>query len=403
MRFVRDLIDHYSEPCDAVVFLQTIEHVEDPGPVLRAFQAMATTVYVSTPNVLTLAPEGAEKSGNPWHLHEYRAEEFRALCERRVRRRRAARALPRAQAARARAGAQGRAGTTCTPRSASPSRFYDRFTPAISCADFALRARAARPRAGLRSGAALSAPVYPELPLAARPRWPAWMAPAAMSSRAFGVIIAAGFPLLPVALLTEAGDAVAGIALLVLVLVQDAALVGDAVFFASRRVRPQPWHFGLRATPFWLTVGLAVLGGLLILGFEVGLLELFGIDDAGGRAGLQQDIVGAHRRRARGDRGGAGDGGALLPRVLLPRAAQRGCGWWWAVLIDSLVFASIHVQYIGNPEIFIVIGLFAAVACLVYEKTGSMFAVIAIHATFNTRGQPGQRPGGGDRDRRSRC
>jgi hypothetical protein len=37
-------------------------------------------VYVSTPNVLTLAPEGAEKSGNPWHVKEYRPEEFHALC-----------------------------------------------------------------------------------------------------------------------------------------------------------------------------------------------------------------------------------------------------------------------------------------------------------------------------------
>ena len=32
-------------------------------------------VFVSTPNVLTLAP-GAERSDNPWHVHEYRAEEF---------------------------------------------------------------------------------------------------------------------------------------------------------------------------------------------------------------------------------------------------------------------------------------------------------------------------------------
>ena len=38
------------------------------------------TAYVSTPNLLTLAPPGAEKSDNPWHLKEYRAEEFRALC-----------------------------------------------------------------------------------------------------------------------------------------------------------------------------------------------------------------------------------------------------------------------------------------------------------------------------------
>ena len=36
--------------------------------------------YVSTPNVLTLAPPGAEKSDNPWHIKEYRPEEFRELC-----------------------------------------------------------------------------------------------------------------------------------------------------------------------------------------------------------------------------------------------------------------------------------------------------------------------------------
>ena len=38
--------------------------------------------YVSTPNVLTLAPKGEARSGNPWHVREYRPEEYRALCER---------------------------------------------------------------------------------------------------------------------------------------------------------------------------------------------------------------------------------------------------------------------------------------------------------------------------------
>ena len=38
--------------------------------------------YVSTPNVLTLAPQGEERSGNPWHVREYRPEEFAALCAR---------------------------------------------------------------------------------------------------------------------------------------------------------------------------------------------------------------------------------------------------------------------------------------------------------------------------------
>lgn len=82
---VRDLIETYREPepVDAVVFLQTIEHVQDPAGILRHFASMMKpdgVAYVSTPNLLTLAPEGAEKSENPWHVKEYRPEEFRELC-----------------------------------------------------------------------------------------------------------------------------------------------------------------------------------------------------------------------------------------------------------------------------------------------------------------------------------
>jgi hypothetical protein len=99
---------------------------------------MAPTVYVSTPNLLTLAPPGAEKSDNPWHLREYRAREFRALCERVFDRVELyglfhARKL-RAHELALRAGWDGvhaRLGIT--------KPFYDRFTPAISARDFALR------------------------------------------------------------------------------------------------------------------------------------------------------------------------------------------------------------------------------------------------------------------------
>ena len=38
VRFVRDLIETYIEPCDAVVFLQTIEHVKEPGAGARPLQ-----------------------------------------------------------------------------------------------------------------------------------------------------------------------------------------------------------------------------------------------------------------------------------------------------------------------------------------------------------------------------
>ena len=85
LRFERDLVETFSEPADAYVFLQTIEHLQDPGATLAHFHSLVSggergTVFVSTPNVLTLAPKGAPRSGNPWHVHEYRAEEFARLC-----------------------------------------------------------------------------------------------------------------------------------------------------------------------------------------------------------------------------------------------------------------------------------------------------------------------------------
>src|SRR4051794_32070424 len=83
LRFERSMVEVYAEPCDAVVFLQTIEHVQDAGAVLEHFKAMLApggAVFVSTPNVLTLAPPGARRSDNPWHVREYRPDEFASLC-----------------------------------------------------------------------------------------------------------------------------------------------------------------------------------------------------------------------------------------------------------------------------------------------------------------------------------
>ncbi len=81
LRFERNLVEAYDEPRDAVVFLQTIEHVRDPGALLAGFARIAPVSYLSTPNRLTLAPAGAEKSDNPWHLREYTAGEYRELLD----------------------------------------------------------------------------------------------------------------------------------------------------------------------------------------------------------------------------------------------------------------------------------------------------------------------------------
>jgi 2-polyprenyl-3-methyl-5-hydroxy-6-metoxy-1,4-benzoquinol methylase len=139
LRFERNMIQLFAEPADAIVFLQTIEHVEDPGALLEHFKRISDVVYVSTPNVLTLAPEGAERSGNPWHVHEYRAAEFRALLGQHFARVEML-GLFHARKLRLHELAIRHARwDDIHPRIGITKRFYDRFIPAISMRDFALR------------------------------------------------------------------------------------------------------------------------------------------------------------------------------------------------------------------------------------------------------------------------
>ncbi len=141
LRFERDLVESFAEPSDAVVFLQTIEHVQDAGAILEHFKSMLApggTAFVSTPNLLTLAPPGAEKSDNPWHVHEYRAEEFRALCEAHFPRVEL-HGLFHARKLRVHELAIRLGWDSVHKRLGLTKPFYDRFTPAIAASDFALR------------------------------------------------------------------------------------------------------------------------------------------------------------------------------------------------------------------------------------------------------------------------
>ena len=144
VRFERNMLELWTGDVDCVVFLQTIEHVEDPDAVMahvRELLGPAGVAYVSTPNVLTLAPPGAAKSGNPWHVREYRASEYGELCARHF----ASVDLLgvfHARKLRAHQWAIEHAGWDAVhSRLGLTGPFYDRFTPAISTRDFALRRR----------------------------------------------------------------------------------------------------------------------------------------------------------------------------------------------------------------------------------------------------------------------
>jgi 2-polyprenyl-3-methyl-5-hydroxy-6-metoxy-1,4-benzoquinol methylase len=139
--FERNMVELWEGDVDCAVFLQTIEHVPDPDLVLRRIRELigpGGVAYVSTPNVLTLAPKGSERSGNPWHVREYRPEEYRALCARHFGH---VELLGLFHARRLRAHelalTLGWDRVHAALRITKP--FYDRFTPAISTRDFALR------------------------------------------------------------------------------------------------------------------------------------------------------------------------------------------------------------------------------------------------------------------------
>ena len=140
LRFERGLVEEFEGPVDAVVFLQTIEHVEEPGRLCERIARAAPVAYVSTPNRLTLAAPGAAKSDNPWHVREYTAEEYREMLAPHFSRVEIL-GLFHARAMRAHELAV-RAGWDRVHRALRITKpFYDRFVPAISARDFALRER----------------------------------------------------------------------------------------------------------------------------------------------------------------------------------------------------------------------------------------------------------------------
>ncbi len=198
-----------------------------------------------------------------------------------------------------------------------------------------------------------------------------------------GAIVVAGIPLLPVILTFGISEAVAGVALLALLLVQDGLLVLAAVLFASMKRKPRPWHFGIRATRLWPTVGWALLAFALMLALELGYIELFQVDETNVEE-LGEDSLVAGFAVSTAVIVVAPVAEEIFFRAFFYRALRTRLPVWSAALIDGLVFGSLHFQGIDTAIILPVIALFGVGQCLVYERTGSLFAVIAIHAAFNT-------------------
>jgi membrane protease YdiL (CAAX protease family) len=231
-------------------------------------------------------------------------------------------------------------------------------------------------------------PDPPELPEGASPfpRWPAWYAPVAFLAAFVATIIA----VIPIGIVADAAgsdleDAPPGL-MLALILVQDAVFVGTALLFAAQKVRPKPWHFGLRRTRFWPTVGWAALGFAAFFLFQVLYSVLIQPE---GEQSVAEDL-GADESTV------ALVSGAFLVIVLAPfaeefffrgffyRALRTRLNVWIAAVIDGIVFGAVHFTGTQTLSILPVLAGLGIVFCLVYERTGTLYAPIGLHAFNNT-------------------
>ena len=183
-----------------------------------------------------------------------------------------------------------------------------------------------------------------------------------------------------------------------------ATVAGNLVFlavplaFAAITAPPRLWHFGLRRTRFWPTLGWAVLA---LFGWFVFSTIYQAVVDPAGKQSTADDL-GVNRSTTLLVVGG------FVVIVLAPifeefffrgfiyRTLRNGlagklglgAGVALAAVLDGLLFGVIHGT---NTPIAIlpVLAVLGAAFCLVYERTGSLFAVIALHATVNTLGYLG--------------
>jgi membrane protease YdiL (CAAX protease family) len=234
----------------------------------------------------------------------------------------------------------------------------------------------------MRTAVSPSPPEPPELPEGVTPRWPAWYA-------VVGFVVALIGTLLVVGIVAAATGASPGeensTFTIVATFLQSAVFVGTAVLFASFTRPPRPWHFGLRGAPFWPTVGWAALG---LFSFYLFALVY--------TAAVQPDAEQTVAQDLGADEGTFGLIVAGFVVVCVAPAAEefffRGFFYralrtrfpvLFAAALDGMLFGLIHFS--GSDTLLILPPLAALgfTFCLVYERTGSLYPVIALHSLNN--------------------
>jgi uncharacterized protein len=227
-----------------------------------------------------------------------------------------------------------------------------------------------------------------------RPPWPWWYGPLGFIAGAISGFVSAGIVWAALGVddpSDSPGAIVAGTALL------DGSLVAAALLFASFVRPPRGWHFGLRRTAFWPAVGWAALGLLTFYVFAAVYSQLLHPD-------IQQDVA----KELGADQSTFGLVAAGFMIICVAPFAEEFFfrGFFYgalrtrfsvvvAALIDGLLFGAIHFEG-GSDGLLIVppLATLGFIFCLVYERTRSLYTVIALHSINNSLAYVAQADGG---------
>ena len=227
-------------------------------------------------------------------------------------------------------------------------------------------------------------PERPELPAGAGPRWPAWYAGVGFLVALIATLVVVGIVAAATGATTDDENPTFTV---VATFLQGVIFIGTAVLFASFAGKPRPEQFGLRRSRFWPTVGWAALG---LVSFYV-LAALY-------TAIVQPDTEQTVAQDLGADQGTLGMIAAGFMVICVAPVAEEFFfrGFFYralrsrysvlvAALIDGVLFGVIHWD-LSTADGLLIIPPLAALGfmfCLVYERTGSLYPVIALHAFNN--------------------
>ena len=236
---------------------------------------------------------------------------------------------------------------------------------------------------------------HPERPAGAGPpeppagegeqRWRPWIAwvglAAGFSGALFGGLIVA---IVATAAGSKADDLPPG-ALMAATVLQDISLVVAAILFARVTGPTAARHFGLRRVRPWQAVVWTLLVYVGFVAFAAAWTAL--VDQPSEQQVLEQ--LGVE------DSDLALAASAVLVCLLAPvveelffrgfffRALRNWRGFWPAAILTGVIFGAIHWEGSGAAGVIAPLMVLGFGLCLLYERTGSLYPCIALHAINN--------------------